>query len=406
MSDLRTDAKKAILKGDYKKAFKLYSELYNKNPSDLRVHVKLAEIHEKLGDTTAAVNAYLSIAKEYAEQGFVVQAIAINKIILRLDPGQTQVKDHLKQLSSERGEDWALTTIGPAGAFKAGDLDFDKVDKSKLSFERTPLLSSLTGDKLDVFIDSLKLRHVKAGEYIYNVGDAGNHLYLIGMGQVRLETPDAIGKRKVFSHLLEGDFFGEHAFMSRSACVEAAVADSDCSLLMIDRGTFDKWVASSPGIASVVEEFYRQRVLARVLTITPIFMGIPQEARLELAQHFQLRTIVEDETIVNEGEAGDSFFLIRSGKVRVFTRSMRNNAEVVGLGTLKEGDFFGEVSLLTHKPRTATVQAQGAVELMELSQADFDSIAAKHPTVRKVVEAFHKKRVQETIRAQLKQKNS
>jgi len=406
MSDLRTDAKKAVLKGDYNKAFKLYKELHDKDPSDLRVQVKLAEIKEKLGDTDAAVHAYLKIAKEYAEQGFVVQAIAINKIILRLDPNQTQVKDHLKHLSSERGEDWALTTIGPTGSFKADEMDFGKVDKSKFSFERTPLLSSLSGDKLDVFIDSLKLRHVKAGEYIYNVGDAGNHLYLIGMGQVRLETPDATGKRKVFSHLFEGDFFGEYAFMSRSACVEAAVADSGCSLLMIDRGTFDKWVASSPGIGSVVEDFYRQRVLERVLTITPIFMGIPQEARLELSRHFQLRTIVEDEPIVNEGEAGDSFFLIRSGKVRVFTRSMRNNAEVVGLGLLKEGDFFGEVALLTHKPRTATVQAQGAVELMVLSRSDFDLIADKHPTVRRVVEAFHKKRVQETIRAQLNQKNS
>ncbi|MDX8410581.1 MAG: cyclic nucleotide-binding domain-containing protein [Mariprofundaceae bacterium] len=309
-------------------------------------------------------------------------------------------------LSSERGENWAITTtIATVGALKADDLDFDKVDKLKLNFERTPLLSSLTGEKLDAFVDSLKLMTVKAGEHIYNVGDAGDHLYLIGMGHVRLESPDATGKCKIFSHLLEGDFFGEHAFMSRSSCVEAAVADSDCSLLIIDRGTFDKWVASSPGIGSVVEDFYRQRVLARVLAITPIFMGIPQKARLELAERFQLRTIVEDESIVVEGESGDSFFLIRSGKVRVFSRSMRNNAEIVILGTLKEGDFFGEVSLLTHKPRTATVQALGAVELMELPKADFDAIANKHPTMRKVVEAFHKKRVQETIKAQLNQKN-
>lgn len=404
MSEIRSQAKKAVLKGDYKEALRLYMEMYAKDPGNLRSYVKVAEMHEKLGDTPAAVAIYLDAAKEYANQGFVVQAIAINKIILRLDPSQTQVRDHLKQLSSDRGEDWALTTVGPHAKFNGGAEG--KLDKSKLSLERTPLLSGLSGDKLDAFIDSLELKHIKAGEHIYNVGDAGNHLYLIGMGQVRLEAPDATDQYKVFSRLLEGDFFGEQAFMSRSACVEAAVADAECSLLMVDRQTFDKWVASSPSIRSVVEDFYRQRVLARVLTITPIFIGISQDARLELAQRFRLRTVVEDEKIVTEGDQGDSFFLIRSGKVRVFSRSMRNHEKTVGLGTLKEGDFFGEVALLTHKPRTATVQAQGSVELMELSRSDFDAITSKYPTVRKVVEAFHKKRVQETIKVQLNRDDS
>lgn len=401
MSDMRMEAKKAVLKGDYGKALKLYMDMHAEDPSNLRVYAKLAEMHEKLGDTKAAVAIYLDVAKRYAEQSFVVQAIAINKIILRIDPSQTQVKQHLRQLSSERGENWALTTIGPAQKLKIDDLDFGKVNKGKLSFERTPLLSELTGDKLDAFIDSLQLKHVKAGELIYNIGDAGRHLYLIGMGQVRLEANDATGKRKTFSHLLEGDFFGEYAFMSRAKSAEAAVAETDCSVLMIDRDTFDKWATSSPGIQSVVEDFYRRRVLARILTVTPIFLGLPQEARMALAEHFRLRTIVEDEIVVREGDVGDSFYLIRSGKVRIFTRSMRNNAQVVDLGTLREGDFFGEVALLTHKPRTATVQALGAVELMELSRADFEAICNQYPTVRKVVGAFHKKRVQDTIKAQL-----
>ena len=65
---------------------------------------------------------------------------------------------------------------------------------------------------------------------------------------------------------------------------------------------------------------------------------------------------------------------------------------------MEEGAFFGEVSLLTDKPRTATVTADGDVELMELTRDDFNDIVATHPSVLKVVEAYQKQRVQATIK--------
>lgn len=393
-TELRTKAKRVLLGGNYKKALELFSELHKRHPEDVRVHAKVAELREKIGDTQGAVQDYLAIAHAYAEQGFVVQAIAIDKIILRLDPTQTQVRDRLKELSSERGDDWALRTISPGDKIQAGEA----APQKKLSMARTPLLSGLSGKELEDFINSLQLRHVEAGEYIYRLGDHGNHLYLIGMGTVLLKAHDTSGREKVFSRLGDGDFFGEHAFMSRTTHSDAAVADSDCSILMIDRATFDAWVGKYPSIQSTVEGFYRQRVLARVLAITPVFEGIPQNARLALADRFQLRTFAKGATIVREGEAGQTFYLIRSGRVHVFTSGMQGKGERIDLGDMGEGEFFGEVALLTDKPRTATVVAADNVELMELKREDFDDIVSRYPSVRKIVEAYQKKRVQDTIK--------
>ena len=67
------------------------------------------------------------------------------------------------------------------------------------------------------------------------------------------------------------------------------------------------------------------------------------------------------------------------------------------LGELGEGSFFGEVSMLTNKPRTATVTAKGKVELLALSRDKFNEIAKSHPSVQKVVEAYVKQRVMNTI---------
>ncbi|MCF7821569.1 MAG: cyclic nucleotide-binding domain-containing protein [Mariprofundaceae bacterium] len=396
IEDLRKKAKTALLGGKYKQALTFFDELHEADPNDLRTHVKLAELREKTGDTAAAIKDYIKIANTYAEQGFVVQAIAINKIILRLDSSKTEVKEHLKALSSERGDDWAISTVSPSNNLKA--MDISGKDRAKLSFERMPLLSGLSGDELESFMDSLELREVPAGEYIYRHGEAGDHLYLIGMGSVGLEAAIASGKNRVYSRLGEGDFFGEHAFMSRTSHHDDAKAESTASVLMINRETFDAWVEKHPAIQSTVEEFYRKRVLARILAITPVFEGVPPEARLALSEQFQLKSFTGGETIVKEGEVGDTFYLIRSGHVAVSTRGMGSKGDLIPLGKMGEGAFFGEVSLLTDKPRTATVIADGDVELMELTRDDFNGIVASHPSVLKVVEAYQKQRVQATIK--------
>jgi CRP-like cAMP-binding protein len=399
---IRNKAKKALLDGKYKKALELFLELHQAEPDELRVHVKVAELKEKTGDTAGAVQDYIKIGNAYAEQGFVVQAIAINKIILRLDPSQTQVKERLKELSSERGDDWAITTVTPQDRVQG--ISISSGDRAKLGFERTPLLSGLSGDELVDFIDSLQLRHIDADDYIYREGEHGKYLYLIGMGTIQLCAKDARGQKRVFSHLSEGDFFGEYSFMCRAEHADEALAETESSVLMIDRTTFDEWVEKYPSIQSTVEDFYRQRVLARLLAITPVFEGVPDGARMALADRFHLRTYSDGETIVKEGDKGDTFFLIRSGRVRLYTSGMKDRNEKVSLGELGEGNFFGEVALLTEKPRTATVIAGGNVELMELTKEDFEDISMKYPSVKKIVEAYQKQRVQDTIKILLNRK--
>ncbi|MCA9133456.1 MAG: cyclic nucleotide-binding domain-containing protein, partial [Planctomycetales bacterium] len=70
--------------------------------------------------------------------------------------------------------------------------------------------------------------------------------------------------------------------------------------------------------------------------------------------------------VIREGEVGDKFYLIRKGAVTV-----RRGTPPVTLATLSEGDFFGEMALLTGQPRNASVQTLGETELYSLSQEQF-----------------------------------
>jgi CRP-like cAMP-binding protein len=388
---LKNKARKAILAAKYDVALKCYLDIHKEDPADLRIYTKLAEMKEKTGDLKGAVADYTNIAKAYADDGFIVQAIAINKLILRLDPEQTEIKEKLKNLSTERGEDWALNTIISADIAQ-------KENNKNLDFERTPLLSGLSGEELDDFIDSLELKEVSTGTTIYCEGDPGENLYLIGMGKVYLETKDSHGKTHVFSQLKEGDFFGEIAFMSNKPQSDTSIAETDVNLLIISRKVFNEWVEKHPDIHQTVEDFYKRRVLARILAITPVFEAISNEARVALAQQFSLSFFKDGEHIIKEGDMENTFYLIRSGQVKVVTTNKKDTSKTIELDTLGEGSFFGEVSILTKMPRTATVTAQGDVEVMTLTGDKFLAIAKQHPTIKQVVETYLKQRVMSTIK--------
>jgi cAMP-dependent protein kinase regulator len=66
---------------------------------------------------------------------------------------------------------------------------------------------------------------------------------------------------------------------------------------------------------------------------------------------------------------------------------------------LTEGSFFGEISVLTGKPRTATLTAATACEVLELDKATLDGITQTHPHVLEVLKRFHEARAQDTVEA-------
>ena len=90
--------------------------------------------------------------------------------------------------------------------------------------------------------------------------------------------------------------------------------------------------------------------------------------------------------IITEGEPGQSVFILTTGRVKVFVRGPDHRS--VPVGVLGEGSFFGEISTLSGRPRSATITAAGACELLELDRGALDAISQSHPRVRSVLEAF------------------
>ncbi len=136
------------------------------------------------------------------------------------------------------------------------------------------------------------------------------------------------------------------------------------------------------------------------LQASTLFSSFEREALIEIITSTELRSYNQGDIIVTEGEAGSSLFLIVGGAVKVFTRTEEGGN--MPLAELGPGDFFGEVSLLTGRPRTATITASAEVTAIELDRMSLDRIAEGHPEVGKVLEDFYERRAKDTVEAVIK----
>lgn len=142
---------------------------------------------------------------------------------------------------------------------------------------------------------------------------------------------------------------------------------------------------------------------ARSFLTTPLFEGFDQQELAAIIRGLQFVGFAPGDVLVGEGAPGDSMFIIVSGTAKAYVRDRKGNYMMIK--ELSDGDFFGEVSVLTGKPRTATLTAATEIELLELDKATLDGITAKYPRVRQVLQEFQKKRAEEAVEAIIRSKD-
>ena len=123
-----------------------------------------------------------------------------------------------------------------------------------------------------------------------------------------------------------------------------------------------------PDVNQKVEE--EERLLAGV----DLFATLPPELRSQVARSAPMSVYGSGETIVREGEEGQSMFVVVSGSVSVVLEPSRDE-----VARIERGGYFGEMSLLTGEPRSATVVAIGDVVVVEIAADLFRRLAIVHP---------------------------
>lgn len=116
--------------------------------------------------------------------------------------------------------------------------------------------------------------------------------------------------------------------------------------------------------------------IVQALSGTDLFAGVGKKALAAIAAQARVVNHPEGKDITEEGGGAAGFHLIRSGEVAV---SVHGNARP----DLGPGDYFGEISMIDGKPRSATVRAKSPVTTISLASWAFHPILDEHPDVTK-----------------------
>jgi cGMP-dependent protein kinase len=163
-----------------------------------------------------------------------------------------------------------------------------------------------------------------------------------------------------------GDYFGERALLHRANRAATVVATERGRVFALAQTAFDTLLASDLAAWARVQAAvtYREDVGAM-----PLFRDLsPAELDLLLSRLTPL-ALVADERIIRQGERGDRFYIVRSGRLAVSRDGTR-------LAELAAGDAFGEIALLLDVPRTASVTALEPTHVLALDAHDFRDLLA------------------------------
>jgi CRP-like cAMP-binding protein len=237
-----------------------------------------------------------------------------------------------------------------------------------------PLFSDLPPQAFIELFERGPLLRFKRGRRVFEQGSVGRSFYIVCQGSVRILRKEREREREV-AVLPEGSFFGEMALLSdspRAASVEAAADETE--LLEISAALLSQLSKRHPSVAAALRKFCRQRLLLNVMSTCALFRPFDGKDRRALIERFRAREVLSSAVVIREGEHSDGLYVILSGEVQV-TKEGRV------LARLREGEIFGEMSLLDRAPASATVSAARRTSLLRLPREDFDELIMSHPQI-------------------------
>ena len=244
------------------------------------------------------------------------------------------------------------------------------------TLHKVEFFSPLTVGQLELVLPYISLYGYDAGEKIFRQGEAGDAFYIVHTGQVAVKLRRALFFSKTVATLGPGTFFGEMALLSESPRSASVIAVDETLLFEVSRDVLKQVVSNFPSVKNILLKFYRQRLLSNLMATSPIFRPLDGQQRKSLIEQFKSREAPANEKILEEGQKGDGLYMLLSGKVEV---SKKTDGKRQVLAHLKEGDVFGEMSLLTNQPVSATIKTLRKSIVLKLPRKTFSEILSTHP---------------------------
>jgi len=231
---------------------------------------------------------------------------------------------------------------------------------------KSPLLRTLDAEQKDKIVKAFSGPLEKQpGENIIVQGDIGEVFYLLEDGLVDVYIKKKGDEEEAKVHTYKpGDAFGELAIMYNAPRAATCRAQTVAKLWALDRISFKCIVVAA---AMQKRETYKG-----FLEAVPILSSLNEMEIMTLADSLAEETYETGTTVCTQGDEGEYFYIIKEGEAVCSQVDAAGSEKEVA--RLSNGHYFGEIALLTSKPRQATVRAANTLKVLALDRATFTRV--------------------------------
>ena len=222
----------------------------------------------------------------------------------------------------------------------------------------------------------LQEEHYDFGDVIVKQDDPADSFYILTRGRARALKIKSDGEEIPLGSLKPGDSFGEAALAEggmRSATVRCSTG---VDVLRIDRTDFLELTRVVPEMKRYIEMTGRNRAVQSFLYQFSNFGRLPATALRSMIDKLTPVGFAKGSLIIREGDAAGPMYVIEKGRARVFAGV---NGRERNLAFYREGDFFGELSILNGSPRAASVEAFTDCQLLSLDPEAVHELRTRFP---------------------------
>ncbi|MCL4300902.1 MAG: cyclic nucleotide-binding domain-containing protein [Anaerolineae bacterium] len=267
--------------------------------------------------------------------------------------------------------------------------------------KRIPLFKDLPKEALGDVAHLLLLRHIPAGETVFNQGDPGEAMYIVDSGTIEAISESPGKPRELVGRFVDSDFFGETVLLTGKTRSFTAYATTPTNLWGLYRTDFDHLLVKYPQLSVALSRALRESFNAGdTYSVEPhlkkvaLLGGLSRMQLDELSARLQPRRYQGGSTIYYEGRSSDEMYFIERGQVEHWANTLQGP---ILLETLGPSDFFGEIALLSGKGHPTTAYAVVETEIWVLTKADFEDFLHRYPNLAVTFTRILSERLEQTM---------
>nr|XP_061781292.1 endoplasmin-like [Nerophis lumbriciformis] len=231
------------------------------------------------------------------------------------------------------------------------------------------LFKNLDPEEMSQVLDAVFEKFCVEGEHIIDQDDDGDNFYVIERGTFSIYVK-VDGTEKLVGCYDNRGSFGELALMYNTPRAATIVANLPGALWCLDRLTFRRIIVKNNAKKKKLYEAFMETL--------PLLTSLELSERMKVVDVITTKVYCDSQRIIAQGDSADCFYIVESGQVRITIKRSRTkndqDEEEVEIATCSRGQYFGELALVTNKPRAASAYAVGSVKCLVMDVQAFERL--------------------------------